>query len=78
MTECCQNYLHRHCLSVGSGKTAAKVFKNGGESPLDTTLNESVPRLIRMFVCDSAKKSFCAQSVASIYLAAFVIFLYDG
>ena len=52
MTECCHNYLHRHCPSVGSGKTAAKVFKSGGESPWDTILNEPVPRLIRMFVYD--------------------------
>ena len=33
MTECCHNRLHRYCPSVGSGKTAAKVFKNGRESP---------------------------------------------
>ena len=78
MTECCHNYLHRHCPSVRSGKTAANVFKSGGESPWDTILNEPVPRLIRMFVYDWAKKSVCAQSVASIYLAAFVIFLYEG
>ena len=31
---------------VASGKTAAKVFKNGRESPWDTTLNGPVPRLI--------------------------------
>ena len=42
--------------SVGSGKTEAKVFKNGWKSPWDATLNEPVPRLIRILVCDWAQK----------------------
>ena len=43
--------------SVGSGKTAAKVFtENGQESSWDATLNEQVPRLIRMLFCDWAHK----------------------
>ena len=42
--------------SVGSGKTEAKVFKNGHKSPRDATLNEPVPRLIRILVCDWAQK----------------------
>ena len=42
--------------SVGSGKTEAKVFKNGRKSPRDATLNEPVPRLIRILVCDWAQK----------------------
>ena len=36
--------------SVGSGKTASKVFKKAGESPWDATLNDPVPQLIRMLV----------------------------
>ena len=32
--------------SVGSGKTAAKVFKNGQERPWDTALNEPDPRIL--------------------------------
>ena len=42
--------------SVGSGITEAKVFKNGRTSPCDATLNEPVPRLIRILVCDWAQK----------------------
>ena len=42
--------------SVGSGKTEAKVFKNGRKSPWDAILNEPVPRLIRILVCDWAQK----------------------
>ena len=42
--------------SAGSGKTEAKVFKNGQESPWDATLNEPVPQLIRILVCDWAQK----------------------
>ena len=53
--------------SVGSGKNAAKVFKNGQESPGDNTINEPVLRPIRMLVC------FCAQSEVSIYRASFLI-----
>ena len=67
--------------SVESGKTAGKVFKKGRESPLEATVNELVPRLIRMLVSHWAqkhKKYFCAQSEASISRAAFVIFLYKG
>ena len=44
--------------SVRSGKTAAKVFKYGRESPWDATLNKPVPLLIRMLVCDWAQKLF--------------------
>ena len=36
--------------SVGSGKKAAKVFKNGRESPGDNTINEPVTRHIQMLV----------------------------
>ena len=36
--------------SAGSGKTAAKVFKNGRENLGDNTLNEPVPRRIQMLV----------------------------
>ena len=32
--------------SVGWGKTAAKVFKNGQERPWDTALNEPDPRIL--------------------------------
>lgn len=65
--------------SVGLGKTVAKVFKNGWERPWDATLNKSVPQIIRMFVSDLGSKIlFCSQSEASIYHAAFMIFLYKG
>ena len=61
--------------SVGSGKTAVKVFDNGRESPWNATPNEPVPvRVIRMLVYDIT----CAQSEANMYCAAFVIFLYEG
>ena len=49
-----------------------KFLRKGRKSPWDTTLNEPVPRLIRMLVCDWAKKYFFAQSEASICCAAFV------
>ena len=39
----------------------------------DATLNEPVPRLIRMLVCDWAQKY-----ISRIYRAAFVIFSYEG
>ena len=55
--------------SVGSGWKTVKVFKNGRESPCD-----AIQRLIRILVSDY----FCGQSEASIYGAAFVIFLYEG
>ena len=42
--------------SVGSGITEAKVFKKGRKSPWDAILNEPVPRLIRILVCDWAQK----------------------
>ena len=42
---------------MGQKKTTAKVFKNGQESPSDATLNEPVPRLIRMLACDCQKKN---------------------
>ena len=42
--------------SVGSGKREAKVFKKGQESPWDANLNEPVPQLIRILVCDWAQK----------------------
>ena len=39
--------------SVGSGETAAKVFKNGQERPWDTALNEPDPRILVLdwFLC---------------------------
>ena len=52
---------------LGQEKKAAKVFKNGQESPGDNTINEPVLRHIRKLVC------FCAQSEVSIYRAAFLI-----
>ena len=42
--------------SVGSGKPEAKVFKSGRKSPWNATLNEPVPLLIRILVCDRAQK----------------------
>ena len=37
--------------SVGSGKTAVKVFNNGRESPWNATPNEPVPvRVIRVLI----------------------------
>ena len=42
---------------MGQKKTTAKVFKNSQESPSDATLNEPVPRLIRMLACDCQKKN---------------------
>ena len=44
------------------------VFKNGRESLWDAILNKPVPQLIRIL----------AQPEASIYRAAFVIFLYEA
>ena len=44
--------------SVESGKTAAKVLKNGRQSPWDATLKKLVRRLIRRLVCDLAQKIF--------------------
>ena len=44
--------------SVGSGKTAAKIFKNERKSLWDAILKERVPRLIRMLVSDWAQKIF--------------------
>ena len=50
--------------SVGSGKTAGKVFKNGQERPWDTALHE--PDL-RILVLDWVQKNiFYAQSEARI------------
>ena len=43
-------HLETQGRSVGSGKTAVKVFKNGRESVWDATLKEPVPRLIRTLV----------------------------
>ena len=65
---------------MGQKKTTAKVFKNGQESPSDATLNEPVPRLIRMLACDCQKQKYFVPNQsfkASIYRAAFVIFLYE-
>ena len=65
---------------MGQKKTTAKVFKNGQESPSDATLNEPVPRLIRMLACDCQKKKYFVPNQsfkASIYRAGFVIFLYE-
>ena len=44
--------------SIWSWKTAAEFFKNGQESRWDATLNEPVPWLIWMLVCDWAPKKF--------------------
>lgn len=38
--------------SIRSGKTAAKVFKNGQDRPWDATLKEPVPQLSRLLVSD--------------------------
>ena len=38
-----ESSLETQGRSVGSGITAVKVFKNGGESPWDATLNKPVP-----------------------------------
>jgi len=54
--------------TVGSGKTAAKVFKNGREIPG------------MLLLTNQFHDSFECLSIveASIYRTAFVIFLYDG
>ena len=63
--------------SVEGGKTASKAFKNKREDPRAATLDEPVSRLIRTTVCDLRLRIFSALQEASIYRAAFAIFLYE-
>ena len=41
-------------------------------SPWDCTLNQPVPKPIKIFVCDWAQKYFCAQSESSPFRVTFV------
>ena len=50
--------------SVGSGKTAAKVFKTGRERPWNATLNETVLQLIRILVSDYFVPNRRPESIA--------------
>ena len=50
-------HLETQERSVGWGKTVVKVFKKGEESPWDATLNEPVPRLIRMLILFALKSN---------------------
>ena len=52
-----QASLETQGRSVESGKTAAKVFKNGRECRWDTTLDEPVSRLFGIIVCDLVQKT---------------------
>ena len=41
-------------------------------SPWDSTLNQPVPKPIKILVCDWAQKYFCAQSESSSFRVTFV------
>ena len=58
-------------LSVGSGYTAAKFFKNGRESLSDATLNKPVPRLIRMLVSDWVQNNRRPVSIARLSWSSY-------
>ena len=64
----------------GSEKNDGESFQERAGEASDATLNEPVPRLIRMLACDCQKKKYFVPNQsfkACIYRAAFVIFLYE-